>query len=249
MALPFQTPSNEKSFSSLIDEVILATGRPGSLINAVQAANLTVRECQTLGLFARDMDELAYVVDVTPYVFTRIPNPGPWRILRTAKYVNAGVYPGLAMPGKKQKNLDNYFYAVNNDYVFSGVMVGDTLALAAYWWAKSLTYYARYGTNTAQFPGGPYDIRPAYYDDNLNKWQYWTGTVYADTTGVPATDALYQLQSTNWLVSDWRDLIISGTKSKVWNSVNDTRGPIEFSAYKASQKLLQVTSGREAEGF
>lgn len=227
----------------------MATGRPQSLIATVQAANLTIRQCQALGLFAQDMEELSYVVDVTPYVFTKIANPGPWRILRTAKYVNAKTFPELAPPGKKQKTLDSYYYAVNNQYVFSGVTVGDTLALAAYWWAKSLTYYAQNGVVTTQFPGGPYPTRLAYYDDNSNKWQYWTGTVYADTTGVAATDLLYQQQSTNWLVSDWRDLIIAGTKAKIWNSVGDPRGPVEYSAYEATKKLLMVTAGREGESF
>lgn len=246
MATPFQTPSNEKSFSSLIDEVILATGRPGSLINAVQAANLTIRECQSLGLFARDMEEDGIVVGVTPYTYAR---PPLFRILRTAKYVNAKEYPELAAPGKKQRDLDNYFYAVNNDYVFSGISVGDTLALAYYLWSKSLTYYARNGVNTAQFPGGPYDVRVAYYDEAAGIWYYWTGSAYATTTGSVITDALYQTLTTNWLVTDWRDLIISGTKAKIYNSANDTRGPVEYSAYKATQKLLMVTVGREGEGF
>jgi hypothetical protein len=251
MVLPFQTPPNEQSFSSLIDEAILATGKPGSLINAVQYARLTVRECQSFGLFARDLVEDQVLIaadDDIPFTWDR---PTNFRRIRTVKYTNACYYPKLRLPGKIQHGEDRYFYAADDYFVFAGAGAGETLGLAYYKWLKGLSYYAQLGAITTQFPGGPYAIRPAYYDTNEEEWYYLNAdeTAYVTTLGDAAEELARRLLTTNWLVTEWRDLILSGIKAKIWNNTGDPRGAVEYSAYKQTQTLLRNTVGYEAEGF
>lgn len=256
MANPFQTPPNEQSFSSLIDDAILATGKPGSLLAAIQHANLCIRECQGLGLFARDLDEDTLTVDTDPpFTWTRPPYFRTLRTVKYNKYINGSncprekIFPKFLMPGKIQKEERYYFYAADDYYAFNGVCNGDTIDIATYYWATPLSYYAQLGANTNIFPGGPYPTRLAYYDIDAGQWMYLVGTEYETTTGNPTTDASYQALSSNWLTTDWRPLILSGTKAKIWNSVGDPRGNVEYSLYKQNQTLLRNTTGREAEGF
>lgn len=256
MANPFQTPPNEQSFSSLIDDAVLATGKPGSLISVIQQANLTIRECQGLGLFARDMVEDTLTVDVTPFTWNRPPF---FRKLRTANYSKTsngidGCYtrwPKFLMPGKIQNNERDYFYAADNYFVFNGVCLGELVNTATYYWSAPLQYFGLLGQNTVQYPGGPYNTRLAYFDLDTMIWMYLNaaGNGYVTTTGNPVTDASYQALSTNWLISDWRQLILSGTKAKVFGSSGDSRAAIEYSLYKQTQAELRITSGLEADGF
>lgn len=246
MANPFQTPVTEQSFSGLIDAAILATGKPMQLAAATQFANLVVRECQALGLFARDLIEDALIATASPHIWTR---PYLFRSLRAVQYPGWKRYPKLALPGRKQGPLCDYFYAADNYFVFAGINSGDTIKIATYFWQKPLGYYGRLGTNTQIFPGGPYPVRPAFYDLNSNQWMYLNtaGTAYVSTTGSPVTDELMQEISSNWLTSDWYDLILSGTKTKIWNSGGDPRGNTEYGVYKQLQKVLQNSTQYEAE--
>lgn len=253
MASPFQTPSNEKSFSALIDNAVLASGKPQSLISIVGYANATVRECQTLGLFARDLIEDSVVVPTdnssSYYNWTRDTNL--FRSLRTVKYLTADVYPELCLPGRKMIGKIWYYYASDNYYVFNGVAPGETIAMAKYYWQRRLAYFARLGVTTTAFPGGPYEIRPAYYDEDLGIWQYLnvTNDGYVDTTGNAVTDAARQVAATNWLIDDWYDVILAGTKAKIFNSSADPRATPEYSLYKQLQTAMRNTVGLEGEGF
>ena len=258
MASPFQTPANERSFSSLIDEVVLTTGRATSLISIVNYAKLTIRECQAFGLFARDLLEEQVLATASPFIWTR---PTFFRMLRAVKYVNASInassedrniFPEFCPPGRIQKNKDYFFYAADDYYVFAGVQDNQTIDLANYYWSKPLVYYGRLGVVTGQFPGGPYVIRPAYFDLSTAQWAYLNTAqdAYVFTTGDPAVDVALQLLSTNWLVSDWRELIISGTKAKVFGNLGDeTRANREYAFYKATQLLMSNTVGVETTGF
>lgn len=252
MAAPFQTPQNEKSFSSLVDDVIRITGKPGSLIDIISYANSTIRECQSFGLIARDLVEDEIVSDAvdaeTAFLWTR---PAYFRELRTAKYPHSGVYPKFLLPGRVQKHEHEFFYAAQNYFAFAGVPSGCTVAIAYYTYAKPLLYYGQLGVATATFNGGPYDVRPAYYDLENDIWKYLNATSdgYVDTTGDAAEDLRRQLLTTNWVLAEWRELILSGTKSKVYTNAQDPRAPTEYSQYKQIQKLFIAANGLEATGF
>lgn len=248
MALPFQTPANEQSFSSLIDEAILVTGKPGSLISVVAQANLTIRECQSLGLFARDLIEEQFTADADPYMWDR---PNYFRKIRTCRYPAWDINPELLLPGRIQNNKTYFFYAADDYYVFKGLGEGQVLNMANYYWRKPLVYYSRLGTTTTLYPGGPYSVRPAYFDITEDQWMYLNlaGTAYVTTLSDTTEEALRRLNTTNWLFTEWRELILSGIKSKIWNASGDARGAVEYSAYKQTQTLLRNTIGYEGEGF
>lgn len=243
---PFVTPANERSFSGLCDQVALETGRPGNLLTIISKARMTLRECQTLGLFPRDRVEEQFTTDATPYIWTR---PSYFRSVGAAKYMTACVYPKLLLPGKSQTEFDYYFYASDDYYVFVNAMLGETLSLLNYYWVKPLLYFSRLGTDTATYPGGPYALRKAYYDLLLDKWQYLNGTndAYVDTTGNVDTDTLYRKNSSHWLVEDWYDMIVDGTKAKIFALYSDERAPITYGSYKQSQILIQNTVSIEGE--
>lgn len=248
MAVPFITPTNQRSFSALIDAAILATGKPGSLTSAVQYANLSIRECQSLGLFAGDLIEDIIYPDQDAYIWYK---PAFFRRARTFKYVNSCEFPKLLLPGRIQRGEFYYYYAADNYFVFKGVDDGEQIKSAIYYWSKPLGYFNQLGVNSSMFPGGPYATRLAYYDSDAEIWMYLNtaGDGYVTTTGDTTVDEARQRQALNWLSRDWYDLILSGTKAKIFGSSGDSRGPIEYSAYKQTQAMLKTTSGYESEGF
>lgn len=244
--MAYLTPANERSFSGMLDEVILTTGKTAALRSAISCANATIRECQTLGLFYRDLVEDQFIATATPMFWTR---PRLLRSVRAFKYTTQNKYPMLKLPGRRLLDESIYFYAAQDYYALKGPLLNEPIAYAIYMWLTPLVYYSRLN-DTAVYPGGPYAVRPAYYDLTLLKWQYLNGggTAYVDTTGVPATDALRQQISMNWLVDDWYDTIMEGTKAKLLKSLNDDRATLAFSLYKQLQTAMRNTVGFEAEG-
>ncbi len=248
MATPFYTAPNEKSFSALIDAAVLATGKPQSLMNAVQYANLTIKECQSLGLFAPDLVEDVVTATQDNYIWTR---PFLFRRLRTVKYMGSGRYPKLRLPGRYQKDEIHFYYSADNYFVFSGTSLNETLALAYYQWIYPLSYYAGLNQNTSLYSGGPYQTRQAFYDIEAFKWQYLNtaGDGYVDTLGDPTLEETYQKRAMHWLVAQWYDMILSGTKAKIWGQAGDSRGPTEYSLYKQMQAAFRTTINYESEDF
>lgn len=248
MVSPFVTPDNEQSFSSIVDDVIVTTGRAAAIRSIISAANLTVRECQTFGLFARDLLEETFVGDVVPFIWTR---PNYFRSVRTAKYMTSCEFPKLLLPGKYQDGQSYYYYAADDYYAFVGLQVGETLAMANYYWQKALIYYSRLSQVTTTWAGGPYATRPAYFDQAVEQWMYLNGTNngYVSILGDPVEEALRRKNTTNWIITDWRDMVLSGTKAKIFKSFGDDRQVAEYSFYKQTQKLFAQTVGVEGEGF
>lgn len=245
MAKLFNTPQNERSFSGLIDSVLLETGRPDSILTAIQYANATIRECQALGLFARDRLESTVVVDTVPFIYERPPY---FRSIATVKY-GSGCYPKLKLPGRGL-DMCEFFYAADDYYVFQGTSAGTTISFLNYYWAKPMMYFGLLGTNTALVKGGPYAIRPAYFDIFIDMWMYLNdaGDAYVSTTGNVDTDKLRQKLSLTWLVQDWFDLIANGTKAKIFAQFSDNdRATRTFAAYKQMQNLMKITCMLEAE--
>lgn len=259
-AIPFKTPANQQSFSGLVDAVVLATGKPASLINIVQYVNAVLQECQALGLFPQDLveDELTVPSDLTPGTVYTWDRPPLFRSLRTVKYrfaypsgIEGHVYPDLAPPGKVQHNKPWLYYSAQNYFVFKGVGPNDLIDTATYYWFPVLGYYSVPGVNTSSFPGGPYDPRPAYYDTAAMQWMYLQadGITYENSLPDPTQEPIAQNLTSNWMIQQWYNLIMSGAKNRTFLSAGDPRAGAEYSIYTRLQKLLQNTSGYEGEGF
>lgn len=259
MAGPFQTPQNEKSFSGLCDQVIIGTGRSAALLDVIAYANATLRECHALGLFYRDLIEDQLLVGSS--TGSQIWEPGfGFRKLRTVQYDDSKIYPKYLLPGRQQRAGENtydsevpryYYYAADNYFVFNGVSLSENINYAAYWFPKSFQYYTRLGaTNTAQLPGSGYSTRSAYFDKDDDLWKYLnaTGDAYLTTLGDPTVEAARRAKTMNWMVADWYELIMEGTKNKIFNLYGDTRTAASYSMYKSQQKDLVNSSQFESEG-
>lgn len=244
----WKTPPNERSFSGLVDQAILETGRTQALLSVVQYVNLTVRECQAFGLFAQDLVEDIVASDASPYIWTR---PNFFRSIRAIQYLTQLVYPRLKLPGNQQADLVHYFYAASDYFVFNGLLSGESLGMACYFWQKPLRYFATFGVNTDKTPLGPYVPRPAYYDMDTEIWMYLNlaGTAYEDTLGDDDEEALRRRNAANWLILNWYDMILEGTKAKLFKQYSDERAVISYANYKAAQDFFRNTTGFEAESF
>ena len=243
---PFLTPANERSFSALVDRIVLETGRQQALLSVIGYVNLTVRECQTLGLFARDLLEEQVTATANPHIYTR---PVNFRSLRAVRYDTLNYYPKMKRPGKTVADASAYFYAADNYYAFHGVMEGEVISLANYYWAKPLRYFGRLGTTTSGYQGGPYTNRPAYYDTDTDTWMYLNvgETAYTDDLGDDDEEELRQRNAMNWLIQDWWDMIAEGTKAKVFKGYKDDRAAAAYAAYSNDQDMFRNTVGIEAE--
>lgn len=244
MVNPFLTPQNERSFSAVIDAVVFETGRTANFLSVLGYANSTLRECQAMGLFAKDRVESIVYADAVPFTYTRPPY---FRSLGAVKY-GCGVYPKLKLPGQAQQNETWFFYAADDYYVFSGASLGEQVKLLSYFWFKPLMYYARLGVDSAGIQAGPYSTRLAYFDLSTDTWKYLVEGAYIGTTGNVDTDQAYRKASSNWMLDEWRDLITNGTKAKVFAAFGDTdRAQRAFALYKQEQAQFRLAIGLEAE--
>lgn len=245
-AKPFLTPQNERSFSALVDRVVLETGREHALLSVLQYVNLTVRECQALGLFAKDLLEEEVVATASPHIFTR---PRNWRSLRTVKYDQLSYYPKMVRPGRAIEKVSAYYYAADDYYAFHGVTVGESIFTAAYYWAKPLQYFGLLGTITTGFQGGPYTIRPAYFNITDDLWYYLNAgqTAYVTSLGNLTEEALRRRNSFNWVLDEWWDVVVEGVKAKLFKQYKDERAPAAYAAYQNGLEIFKNTMVVEAE--
>src|SRR6185503_10998932 len=169
---PFQTPQNERSFSSLVDQVVLETGKTQALRSVVQYANLSIRECQALVLSARDLIEDEITADENPFQWEP---PLRFRSMRAVRYQTSGCYPKFKQPGRQLENLLEYYYRSGTTFIFKGVLAGEGLAIGYYMWSRALVYNGRLNVDTTAYPQAPsggYAIRPAYFDTVEDEWRY-----------------------------------------------------------------------------
>lgn len=250
MVGPFQTPQNEVSFSGLVDLAVLESGKTSSLRSVVQYANLTIRECQALGLSYRDLREEEVVATASPHVWTK---PFRLRSIRAARYATQDRWPSLKLPGRVQRDQAYFFYAVDDSFVFKGVLEDETIQLATYYWLTPLLYYGKLGQSTASYPFGPYSIRPAYYDLETDVWMYLNAAEDDYITAITPADldeeALRRSKAMHWILEDWFDMVLEGTKAKIFKMFNDDRAAVAYANYKANQMLFRNTGMSEAENF
>lgn len=246
----FETPSNQRSFSALIDAAILETGQAAKIPQLVQYANLTIRECEAVGLFHQQMLELEVIATANPHIWVK---PARFRRMRSAKYKTQDIFPKFLKPGIIQQNKTYLYYAVEDSFVFGGVNVGESIAIAYYSWLKPLFYYpqptALTALKTAQLVGSDAVARPAYYDELEDLWYYWDGTDYVLTLGSTTLDEAARLVSSNWLTEDWYDLILSGIIAKVMTKRGDTtKSAPYYSQYTQAKTVLAQVAVQESSG-
>jgi len=216
------------TFTAAIDTVIARSGRPDRRADIISHARLTMRECQVLAWFERDLieDQLAATAD--PFIWEF---PQTFRQMRTVQYPGlfdpqgSPVYPEKINPGRKQRLERYYWYPTGGDslvfYGHGGSASGAANINIAYWaYFNPLKYYASGET------------KPANYTIEDLAWTYPGGA----TTDAEKEAA--RAKVTNWLLFDWFDIVIEGTLAKLYKMNDDPRAASTFGLYKSLQKDL-----------
>jgi len=217
------TESN--TFSALVDDVRIRSGRVDRTADINAYARSTIRECTVLAEFDRNTIEGTVAATAIPFVFTQPANFRTWEAIKYPYFDNHGnpIFAVEKRPGVQQNSRNPYwFYRAGNSHVFNGInAINDILTYA----------YQAYLPKLANFP--VVADRPATYDIDTGLWTY-----HADYTGNATLNQQAQDLVTNWLLFDWYDLIVEGTLNKIYKTVGDVRAGPAFSLYKAQQKDL-----------
>lgn len=221
-------------FSELVDSVALKSGRPDQALNRniADCVNSTIRECQTLALFYKDLVEDTIAITGNPVIWTY---PTTMWKMRTVKYPD-GSFPKLIQPGPNQIDHERYYYAASDYYVFVGPditerYVDGVIKCAYYNYLPRLVYF-----NVTQ--------RPAVFDYATETWSYLDPTITNDSS--PAAIAARK-RVTNWLVTGYQDLITEGALAKLFKTTGDqNRAVTSYSLYKQMQKYLTNSEAFEA---
>lgn len=225
-------------FSELVDEVVIQTGRRDRMNDIADFARLTMRECQGIHYFSRDLVEDQITATQTPQIWDR---PVGFRQMWTVRY-GADRYPKFARPGRLQSEYTDYYYSAGNYFAFIGVFPGEEVKMAYFMYAPDFVYL-------------PVGFRPAVYNRVTQTWQYRQpdGT-YADhiPAATPEEQEILEEAARNfvahWLLLDWWQLIKTGTMTKLYAMIDDPRGPKLFSMYKEQQTALDVGERYETLG-
>ena len=215
------------TFSALIDEVKLRSGRRDRLADIVSYARSTIRECQVLAWFEQDLVEDQFTVDAVPFQWAR-----PLRLRAMLAVKPNGVLDRRSNPiwfkNKPPGELrfgDRYvYYLSGSTFVFSGddLEADQIVDIAYFTYSRKFVYYA----TDAE--------RPAIFDPETETWTYLAAYDVDDTTRAAAQELV-----TNWLVEKWYDTILEGTLAKIFKAVGDMRSKMAFALYKSQQKDLQ----------
>lgn len=214
------------TFSALIDQAVALAGRGKPARQQLTSyARSSMREAQADVLFERDLIEDQITATANPHIWTR---PANFRTFRTVRYPGE-IYPKYIVPGRRQFDLDKFYYAASTYFVFKGVEINTSFDIAYYSYFAKLVYFEA-------------DNRPARYFADLAKWQYLDGnSIFVDTLGSQLLDEAAQALVTNWILFDWFDLVLEGILAKQFKVIGDTRAPSHFALFKSFIKdLLQA---------
>lgn len=210
-------------FSELVDEVIRDTKRGSDLLQVVDLANSTIRECQVFhgAAFVRDLLEIiATTATANPYIFTK---PVRWRKLQALQFAADASFPPLVAPGQIITGKTQYFYAASTYFSIFGAGDNAILNIAYYRYSRRFKYYT--GLTGAE--------RPAVYDREAETYSYDAAFDVSDTTRENARDL-----TAHWLLEDWYNMIKTGVAAKVFARAGDDSSKVAFATYKSQQNDL-----------
>lgn len=247
-------------FSQAVRDVMRATGRTDAREEIIAHVNGTIRECQILSFFSRDVITVEIPITSLPFVF---PRPSDLRQVLTVQYSN-GVFPRAIELGRRIGDYEAYYYATNNGYEFSGISGVSSIKVAYVRYLPRLQYYET-------------ETEPAVYQDD--KWQYLVNGEYADTVldlsdlpevlpdeegydeYIAEVEARTELATlveealrkrvTNWLLDYWYDLVVSGAVAKILNTRGgeaDRRTAANYAQYKQYQNSLMKSESQAING-
>ncbi len=225
-------------FSELVDDVLARTGRTEKRQEIIDHVNSTIRECDTIARFTRDLVEDTLVVNATPFTWTkdrffRAMSAVSYDSLKQQTNDTSGLVPNR-QPGRMQRDQNYFWYSATDYIVFSGTSgIGDNVNVAYYRYLPKLSYYA-------------VGARPAVYTESPDPsiavtWAYDPAYITV------AQQLTAQLLVSNWLLLRHQELIKEGTCAKAYKGIDDKRAALSFALYKSFQNDLQKNESNEAE--
>jgi len=223
MGLTLTQSAESNTFNGLIDEVINRSLKSERLADIIAYARTTLRECHSLAFFAKDIVEDSYTLAASPEIWQRPDYFREMFSVGTPFYDSFGkrIFAKRVTPGPALNNVNYYYYPSGDAFVIGGLDTGVQLALAYFLYSRRFYYYTE-------------ATRPARFMTETNSWTYLTASN-------PTEEAAARLSVSDWLLFDWYDMIMSGTLTKLYNTVADERGRTEYSLYKSLQKDLKTS--------
>lgn len=234
-------------FSQIIDTIVTRTNRVDMTDMIVDITNGIVRRIQSKQYFLSDLVELDIPVEdmemvslgsddelfgVYKYIWNRKPD---CRLINSVQFLPSGKCPPNNQPSVGQNSIREYWYKVGNKYVFI-CDSATTSVRVSYYKTSSEMIYQDSATRTLT------------YDWTENKWSEQQ-TASGVTSWVELTDdeALVREDELakygNWLLRDYKEVVISGAISKVYSTLNDSeRFRYEFAEFN---DLFQTLTNNE----
>ena len=221
--------TDTRTFSALVDQIAATSRHPGRQDDIARYINATLRELDVTGLYKRSLVEDQLTATAAPFIWEDYPST--LRVVRTVYYPAMDIYPKLKRPGKRvqQENLDEYYYAASNYYVFAGMNNGDSINIAYYDKPKLFLYYA-------------VADRPATWSEEDQAWSYLSA-------GTDSEKEAARNLVTHWMLEDWRHVVEEGTKAKFFKQFGDDRAPSTFALYSQFKKDFIAGEESESLGF
>lgn len=210
-------------FSQLIDIVTKRTNRIDMRDTAVGLMNGIIRRIQSKQYFQSDLKQIR-LNEETPGVkvlmgrweWTRTPDV---RLMSAVQYLPDGSYPPNNQPAVGQDNLNNYWYKVGDKYIFvfpeHHLLIDEPEEI-------ELTYYSF----SPEFKYIPEADRLIKYDWETNQWferQNNKTTEWKPLTADEVNLREDELKAYgNWLMRDYKEVILSGTISKLFGLLDDS---------------------------
>lgn len=232
------------TFTAAVDAVVVRSGRAPLRAEAASMVRQTMRTCQVLGDFDGDRREEQITADANPFQWhvdtefrkiesaklsTRLGPRGEFLYYQKAP-------PGTLAAHRQFSGLQDLVYYRGGDIIaFAGHAVDSVIDVAYF------TYFPPmrdFGSNITQ--------RPWRYDTLTAEWIDQRGNFPLQQDGTPDPRAnIPQDYTTNWMLFNWFELIVTGALSDLLNAVNDPRGRQEFAKFRALQTdLLKAEVGK-----
>lgn len=209
-------------FSQLIDIVTDRTNRIDMRNTAVGLMNGIIRRIQSKQYFQSDLKQMRLTED-TPnlkikngrWEWTRTPDV---RLMSAVQYLPDGTYPPNNQPSVGQDRLNNYWYKVGDKYIFVYPTANyvfeepDEIEITYYSFSPEFSYIAE-------------KDRLIKYDWETNQWLERPSV--NDTKWTPLTEEQVEARQTelaaygNWLMRDYKEVVLSGTISKLFGLLDD----------------------------
>lgn len=232
------------TFSQICDSLLLELKRPDMMSEIQSYVNQTIRELHfrpdnNAAIFYKsNLVELALTSTVDTGFSWTIPRMDTFQDMSAVKFATVsnrdhehGVWVNERTPGRMLHATPYYWYRASNYIVFHGYGgVGGVIQLAYYEYPRRLKYYAAAD-------------RPAQWDVD-SEWTYHSGITTDDDKEIA------EGQVTNWILMRWTDLVLEGTRAKVYKRLSDdSRARLCYSAYQAARMGIYTSETMERGVF